>query len=186
MDNYLAQVAKELKTSDKPKSEWLVKSPKKGQLCLAAFVEEGTEISWYRASISQVFPSSHKVEVHLIDHGSTETLRFGALRELKSVCKEFYDLPSQAIKCRVKGLPPPGEDWTPLALERLEKLVVGPVISVKSVSLDEDVPEIELYVWTLTEMNLVSQILLGENVFGEKSQAFRKEYVCQESGAGVA
>ena len=65
-----------------------------GTFCVARYEDGG----WYRARVAGV--QGESIDVFYIDYGDAATLPLGSIRSLKP---EFSSLPTQAIKCSLKG-----------------------------------------------------------------------------------
>ena len=76
----------------------IMQRPEVGQICCAKFCEDG---NWYRARVTKVMQSEHKVEVEFIDYGNREIIRSLFIRNPDAVNKQVISLPPQAVKCRL-------------------------------------------------------------------------------------
>ncbi|KAK2176141.1 hypothetical protein NP493_680g00019 [Ridgeia piscesae] len=95
-----------------------VSSPQVNQLCIAKNSDSG---NWYRAEVTKVLPG-RMVEVRFVDHGIVDIIHYRYLRDLPEG-SDLRDLPYQAVKCQLFGLPPEGSEWTSAVLDRLTELM---------------------------------------------------------------
>lgn len=85
-------------------AESLIDRPHQGMICAAQF---SLDSAWYRAEIKKV--ETNKVIVFYVDYGNSEKLD---RKKVKCIIQEYTTLPVQAIKCRIRGIKPPGKSWT--------------------------------------------------------------------------
>ena len=72
-----------------------------GALVLAQF---SVDLQWYRGSVTKVSPDGASCTVFFIDYGNAEDKPVSSLRILPP---QFLALPSQAVCCKLAGVPPP-------------------------------------------------------------------------------
>ncbi|KAG8187346.1 hypothetical protein JTE90_011708 [Oedothorax gibbosus] len=84
-------------------SEASIDRPNPSMVCIAQFVQD---MAWYRAEIRSL--EGRSLTVCFVDYGNCEKVEKSKVR---SITQEFASLPMQAIKCRIKGIRPPGQDW---------------------------------------------------------------------------
>lgn len=84
-------------------SEATVDSPHQDMVCVAQFVQD---MAWYRAEIRGVDRNS--LTVCYVDYGNCDKVD---KQKLRSITQEFASLPIQGVKCRLKGIRPPGQSW---------------------------------------------------------------------------
>ncbi|XP_028407750.1 tudor domain-containing protein 5-like isoform X2 [Dendronephthya gigantea] len=88
---------------------------KLGQVCVARFP---VDHEWYRALITAT-PSQFTVEVFYVDYGNSSQVSKSDLRLIK---KEFFKLPSQAIKSKLSNITPKVTRWDPSVAHRMNEL----------------------------------------------------------------
>lgn len=85
-------------------AECLIDRPHPGMICAAQF---HLDSAWYRAEIKKV--EANKIYVFYVDYGNDEIVD---RKKIRCIIQEFTELPVQAIKCRIRGIKPPGKTWT--------------------------------------------------------------------------
>ncbi|CAN8001643.1 unnamed protein product, partial [Ixodes hexagonus] len=94
-----------------------------GQACVSKFSEDG---QWYRARVTHA--KGGLLGIHYVDYGNCEEVPESSLRQL---LPRFAELPAQAIRCRLRGVDPPGGSgsaWPPAqAGGPLESIFAGPL-----------------------------------------------------------
>ncbi|XP_054706758.1 tudor domain-containing 6-like [Uloborus diversus] len=83
--------------------ESLIDRPHPGMICVAQFFQDS---AWYRATIKKVEKSS--ITVFYVDYGNSEAVD---KKKIRAIIQDFTILPTQAIKCHLKGIKPPGKSW---------------------------------------------------------------------------
>ena len=112
------------------------------KLYLVKYSEDG---SLYRAIVTEQ-ETAAGVSVFFVDYGNTSTVGRGDIWEL-SVVREsvVQELPRQALRCRLAGVPPPGHQWSPRATLALRQTVPeGQVVRLKVVAGTPDLPTVEI------------------------------------------
>lgn len=95
MQNYYKNVSE---------AESLIDRPHQGMICAAQF---SLDSAWYRAEIKKV--ETNKLIVFYVDYGNSEKVD---RKKVRCIIQEYTILPVQAIKCRIRGIKPPGKSWT--------------------------------------------------------------------------
>lgn len=94
-----------------------------GQACVSKYSEDGM---WYRARVTHA--KGGLLGIHYVDYGNCEEVPESSLRPL---LPRFAELPAQAIRCRLRGLNPPGGSaapWPPAeAGGPLQSIFEGPL-----------------------------------------------------------
>ncbi|XP_026673866.1 uncharacterized protein LOC108630430 isoform X2 [Ceratina calcarata] len=121
--------------------------------CIAQYAED---LRWYRAIIKSV--EGNSANVQFVDYGNTERIGFD---KIKSIQKEFLQLPIQAIHCKLFGIRNdiPDEDRT----KHFECAVTGKTLEAEFI----------------TEENGMFSVLLKEVVDGYPTNAFINERFCE-------
>lgn len=84
-------------------AETLIDRPHQGMICAAQFFLDS---AWYRAQIEKV--EKNKIFVFYVDYGNLETVD---RKKIRCITQDFTVLPTQAIRCHIKGIKPPGKSW---------------------------------------------------------------------------
>ncbi|XP_042144375.1 maternal protein tudor-like [Ixodes scapularis] len=94
-----------------------------GQACVSKYSEDGM---WYRARVTHA--KGGLLGIHYVDYGNCEEVPESSLRPL---LPRFAELPAQAIRCRLRGVDPPGGSaapWPPAeAGGPLQSIFEGPL-----------------------------------------------------------
>jgi len=115
-----------------------------GHLYLAKYSEDG---SLYRAEVlDQTKAEEGKVEVFFVDYGNSSAVSKAEIWELSTISEIMSELPRQALKCRLTGVPPSGHYWSEQATKALRDLVPEnqPVI-LKVTGGPSDCPNVEIH-----------------------------------------
>eukprot|EP00111_Clytia_hemisphaerica_P003797 TCONS_00010896-protein len=104
--------------------QYCIAKPKVGEYCVSRFTQDK---SWFRAKILSVkeqfntINKSYRCHVFYPDYGNDE---YVLSTELKSLTKDFCDLPCQAIQCCLNNIIPiEGTDWNENAINYFKELV---------------------------------------------------------------
>jgi hypothetical protein len=126
------------------------------QLFLARFAEDN---SLYRAElISDERKEGGKYEVYFVDFGNSALVDPLQIYDIRQVTDALGDMPRQALKCRLAGVPPEGCAWSPAATRALRDLVpenkpvrLKVVGGGSSSGGDQEVPLVELHLNNTTD-----------------------------------
>lgn len=140
-----------------------------GKLYLAKYSEDG---SLYRAEILSE-PQDGKVDVFFVDYGNTSKVSVDEIWKLNSVSEAVSELPRQALKCRLKNVPPAGHVWSEEATKALRDLVPeSQLVTVKVVGGRQDCPDVELILHNVGEEASVNLAIIADmSVFPESSSS---------------
>lgn len=86
-----------------------------GDFCLAPFKSIPF---YYRAKVLTEISEHHKVEVFFIDHGLSQIV---SIWDLRSLPKELYEIPMQAVHCCLFEISPVDGAWTQSSIEKLKE-----------------------------------------------------------------
>jgi len=111
------------------------------QLYLAKYSEDD---ALYRAALLTENIKEGKVRAFFVDYGNEELI---LVKELWDIPESLADLPKQALKCRLSGVPPEGHSWSQAATAFLRGIVPETqTVSLKVVEGGtQDCPLVELY-----------------------------------------
>ncbi|KAF8782794.1 Tudor domain-containing protein 1 [Argiope bruennichi] len=84
-------------------AEAMIDRPHPGMICVCQFSLDSV---WYRGEIKKVEKNS--LDILYVDYGNKEIVD---RKKIRSITQDFTLLPIQAIKCRLKGIKPPGKAW---------------------------------------------------------------------------
>ncbi|XP_066170772.1 tudor domain-containing protein 6 [Sylvia atricapilla] len=110
--------------------------PQPGSLCCAS----GNEGVFYRAVVNRVLDT--RVEIHLVDRGSTETVDLCAVREL---LPRFRELPALALKCCLAGVSPPRGSWSEASVSAFREMVLNKELKVWFLNVQGDKYVVEIF-----------------------------------------
>jgi len=115
-----------------------------GQLYLAKYSEDG---SLYRAEVlDQTKAEEGKVEVFFVDYGNSSAVSKAEIWELSAISEIMSELPRQALKCRLTGVPPSGHYWSDQATKALRDLVPeSQQVILKVTGGSSDCPNVEIH-----------------------------------------
>ncbi|KAK3090131.1 hypothetical protein FSP39_009383 [Pinctada imbricata] len=105
-----------------PASDMIVEKPEKGMPCVAMYSEDER---WYRGEIVSI--ADEDLEVHFVDYGNSENVNKSKVKAIKP---EFMKLPSQSVKCCLRGLKPVNNSWSDKAVEEFEGLTMDKTLSL--------------------------------------------------------
>lgn len=110
-------------------------------LYLAKYSEDD---ALYRAALLTENIKEGKVRAFFVDYGNEELI---LVTELWNIPESLADLPKQALKCRLSGVPPEGHSWSQAATAFLRGIVPDTqTVSLKVVEGGtQDCPLVELY-----------------------------------------
>ncbi|XP_044287385.1 tudor domain-containing protein 1 [Varanus komodoensis] len=128
-----------------------------GELCCAYFSGDGR---WYRALVKDA-TSFEAFKVQFVDYGNCQEVTLDKVRQLSS---SFLKLPFQAIRCRLSGVRPINEEWTPEATASLQMLTAGKTLQARVISLTENGAEVELIDNSSSSPVMISDILIHEKL----------------------
>lgn len=140
MQNYYKNVSE---------AESLIDRPHQGMICAAQF---SLDSAWYRAEIKKV--ESNKLIIFYVDYGNSEKVD---RKKARCIIQEYTILPVQAIKCRIRGIKPPGKSWT--INNNLGKYFEGNTVC-KFISKEEDAYLVDL----ICNQKDVAQLLISDGL----------------------
>jgi len=110
-------------------------------LYLAKYSEDN---ALYRAALLTENIKEGKVRAFFVDYGNEELI---CVTDLWEIAESLADLPRQALKCRLSGVPPEGHSWSQAATAFLRSIVPdNQPVSLKVVEGGtQDCPLVELY-----------------------------------------
>ncbi|GBO12385.1 Tudor domain-containing protein 1 [Araneus ventricosus] len=85
-------------------AEAMIDRPHPGMICVCQFSLDSV---WYRGEIKKVEKNS--LDVLYVDYGNKEIVD---KKKIRSITQDLTLLPIQGIKCRLRGIKPPGKTWT--------------------------------------------------------------------------
>ena len=124
------------------------------QLFLARFAEDN---NLYRAELlSDEKKEGGKLEVFFVDFGNCALVDPLEIYDVRLVSESLGEMPRQALRCRLAGVPPEGCAWSPAATQALRELVpesqaVRLKVVGSSSSADQAVPLVELHLNNTTD-----------------------------------
>jgi len=112
------------------------------KLYLVKYSEDG---SLYRAVVTDQ-EAATGVSVFFVDYGNTSTVAKGDIWDLSVISEPVVqELPRQALRCRLAGVPPPGHQWSALATQALRQTVPeGQVVRLRVAGGAPDLPTVEI------------------------------------------
>ncbi len=110
-------------------SEYSLDNPEKGQSCVAYYAADGC---WYRGKIIGL--KSFEALVRYLDYGNKAVV---PLSKVKRVDERFLRLPTQAVRCCLKGVSTPPKEWTDEAVAYFQE-AVSEVFSCTFLSIGQD------------------------------------------------
>jgi len=113
------------------------------KLYLAKYSEDG---SLYRAVVLDL-SQEEMVEVFFVDYGNSAKVLKSEIWEVTTISDSLVaELPRQALRCRLEGVPPAGHSWSPEASAALrERVAEDQVVSLRVVTTRGDIPVVELH-----------------------------------------
>ncbi|XP_076361783.1 tudor domain-containing protein 7B-like [Tachypleus tridentatus] len=86
-------------------------------------VRSNTDNAWYRAVVTSLASNMSSVEVLYVDYGRTATIPVLNMCELEAVSETLTQIPHQAVRCRLDGIPPDSKlQWSQQAVDKLFQL----------------------------------------------------------------
>ncbi|KAM3849574.1 tudor domain-containing 6-like, partial [Diretmus argenteus] len=112
----------------------------------------GSDGSWYRCVLQQVFPTNKVVEVLNVDYGMKHLVTVDNVRPLAA---EFFRMPVATYICSLHGITDKGVGWTAAQIDYLRSLLLGKTVIAKFEyqSLCEGVHYVTLYGHGNTNLN---------------------------------
>ncbi|KAM3870264.1 tudor domain-containing 6-like [Diretmus argenteus] len=112
----------------------------------------GSDGSWYRCVLQQVFPTNKVVEVLNVDYGMKHLVTVDNVRPLAA---EFFRMPVVTYICSLHGITDKGVGWTAAQIDYLRSLLLGKTVIAKFEyqSLCEGVHYVTLYGHGNTNLN---------------------------------
>ncbi|KAM3842678.1 tudor domain-containing 6-like [Diretmus argenteus] len=112
----------------------------------------GSDGSWYRCVLQQVFPTNKVVEVLNVDYGMKHLVTVDNVRPLAA---EFFRMPVVTYICSLHGITDKGVGWTAAQIDYLRSLLLGKTVIAKfeDQSLCEGVHYVTLYGHENTNLN---------------------------------
>ncbi|XP_034966211.1 tudor domain-containing protein 6 isoform X1 [Zootoca vivipara] len=155
--------------SQSKKLEGILLQPKPGSLCCVALKEN----CYHRAVVTKVLGKG--IEVYLVDRGNTEIID---LHKVKELLPQFRELPAAALRCALANPFPPGQSWSPDAVDYFRKAVLNKELVIKVLGMQGDIYIVELFDHSLAgEKNLgkiMSQRKYAEHHKGEELETLQK------------
>ncbi|CAL1297493.1 unnamed protein product [Larinioides sclopetarius] len=127
------------------------------------------DMHWYRIRIMSV-ASPDKVRVFYVDYGTIETIPKTLLRYIR---KEFFNLPTQAIKASLAYVKPSlgGNTWNPKAKLRILELCTDIIVMTKIHDIEDGLLSVVLCDTNGEEDVFINDILLDEGLACSSSDA---------------
>ncbi|KAM3842550.1 tudor domain-containing 6-like [Diretmus argenteus] len=112
----------------------------------------GSDGSWYRCVLQQVFPANTVVEVLNVDYGMKH---FVTVDNVRPLAAEFFRMPVATYICSLHGITDKGVGWTAAQIDYLRSLLLGKTVIGKFEyqSLCEGVHYVTLYGHGNTNLN---------------------------------
>ncbi|KAM3860923.1 tudor domain-containing 6-like [Diretmus argenteus] len=112
----------------------------------------GSDGSWYRCVLQQVFPTNKVVEVLNVDYGMKQ---FVTVDNVRPLAAEFFRMPVVTYICSLHGITDKGVGWTATQIDYLRSLLLGKTVIAKFEyqSLCEGVHYVTLYGHENTNLN---------------------------------
>ncbi|XP_028577678.2 tudor domain-containing protein 6 isoform X2 [Podarcis muralis] len=155
--------------SQSKKLEGILLQPKPGSLCCVALKEN----CYHRAVVTKVLGKG--IEVYLVDRGNTEIID---LHKVKELLPQFRELPAAALRCALANPFPPGQSWSPDAVDYFRKAVLNKELVIKVLGMQGDIYIVEVFDHSLAgEKNLgkiMSQQKYAEHHKGEELETLQK------------
>ncbi|KAM3870119.1 tudor domain-containing 6-like [Diretmus argenteus] len=88
----------------------------------------GSDGSWYRCVLQQVFPTNKVVEVLNVDYGMKH---FVTVDNVRPLAAEFFRMPVVTYICSLHGITDKGVGWTAAQIDYLRSLLLGKTVIAK-------------------------------------------------------
>ena len=110
-------------------------APEAGTICCAQFSEDN---EWYRGEVVNIC-DEESCMVKFIDYGNIDGVHLDHMRQLEP---DFFDLPRQAVKCRLHGVKAIDAGWSEESIDEFSDICGGKVLEVDVLHKEDDVLDV--------------------------------------------
>lgn len=134
--------------------------------------------NWYRARITGI--DGDKVDLYYVDFGDSELM---PKEKVKSLRSDFFNLPHQALECKLADVIPKGDTWSEEAIDMFEaltycarwKVLHAKTVNYEKTSAGQTVPCLEMI-----DTNTTQNVNIAEELVNRGFAAWEEHHHKQE------